>query len=162
MSCKYIILCKQLKIKGRDIASADTLYKKYKHFWRTDPNSLYMTREDVMRPQDPVWPATPLFLPAALPVAANLPNFMSRYLGLIPNQENYHELSENLFECLEEVKYDEDQQLKYYKPNTDKISKHDTRRLFCLVNTQNDKFGSMIPIQIIFNHWKKKREERVR
>ena len=159
MSCKYIILCKQLKIKGRDIASADTLFKKYKQLLRTDPNSLHMTREDVMRPQDPAWPATPLFLPAALPVAANLPNFMSRYLGLIPNQENYHELSENLFECLEEVKYDENQQLKYYKPNTDKISKHDTRKLFSILSAPKNSLKPLTPLLLSLNSFTKKKNE---
>ena len=117
-----------------------------------------MKKSDIMKPQDPAWPATPLFLPAVLPVAANFPNFVSRYLGLIPNQENYHDLNESVFKCFEEVKNHRNQDLKYYKPNIGEASKHDVRKLFSIHNIRSDHFGSLTPFLFVLDHFKKKKD----
>ena len=93
-------------------------------------------------------------------MAANFPNFVSRYLGLIPDQENYHDLNESVFDCFEEVKYDEDQKLKYYKPNINMVSKDDARKLFSAFNTRNDRFGSATPILTYFHNFRKKNNDK--
>ena len=124
-----------------------------------------MTTEDLMMPQDPEWPATPLFFPAVLPVSVNLANFKSRYLGLIPDQENYHDLIESVFESMEEVFYDEDQEdsnneaqeLRYYKPNIALVSKQEARKLFSVFNTRKDHIDSLTPFLLLKNNLKKRK-----
>ena len=138
-----------MKIKGRDIASSGFLSKKYRDLIKVNPNSIFLKENDKMRPQDPVWPKSPLFFPAVLPVAANLPNYFTRYLGLIPDQENYHDIIDNWFDCLEAVKTDEAQQLRFYKPNFNKVSKTDVRKLFSLLNCEKDIFYLTYPIKVI-------------
>ena len=46
-------MCKQLRIKGREIASIDTLKKKFADLKRLDPDSIYVKEEDIMKPQEP-------------------------------------------------------------------------------------------------------------
>ena len=61
----------------------------------TNHNRKKFKPKDVYKEIDESCPKTPLFYPAALPIAFAYKNAQSRYLGLIPGQESYHEKIDN-------------------------------------------------------------------